>query len=325
MSYIIDISSNNPHPNGVFDFSACKANDVIGVYIKIGEGIPGANGEICYLNPFAQADAEAAKAAGLLVGFYWFYNTEVPWHRQLLNFKVNLTEFYDQGIGNLIPAIDYEVGTPSPEILTEISSKFSGERPLMYMNEYFYANSDGGMLANPIWFANPSGLGNTHGAALIQITPFRGPDLRDTDRSLVIYLEDILLNYEVQQPIKENMPVTNDFSVNPADAYDEPIQAPAQDNVLDPIAVVVPAETKTAPCVGSWPTKTGGGYWLAYADGGVEAFGDAPYYGSYPDLIAKKGVAKLNYPIATIFSANTGSYILVAEDGGTFEFKEGTV
>ena len=55
-----------------------------------------------------------------------------------------------------------------------------------------------------------------------------------------------------------------------------------------------------------------GQYWLVGRDGGVFAFGGAPFYGSM-------GGKQLNAPIVGIVTANPG-YWLVAADGGVFAF-----
>jgi hypothetical protein len=66
--------------------------------------------------------------------------------------------------------------------------------------------------------------------------------------------------------------------------------------------------------VGGAGTPTGKGYWLAGLDGGVFAFGDAPFLKS----MAGK---KLNQPIIAMAATPTGKgYWLVAVDGGVFAF-----
>ena len=61
-------------------------------------------------------------------------------------------------------------------------------------------------------------------------------------------------------------------------------------------------------------TRAGRGYWVAYATGAVEAFGDAEFHGS----MAGK---PLNHPIVGISPTPSGAgYWLVASDGGVFSF-----
>ena len=69
-----------------------------------------------------------------------------------------------------------------------------------------------------------------------------------------------------------------------------------------------------APIVGRAFTPNRNGEWLVAADGGVFAFGDAPFYGS----MAGK---HLNAPIVGMAATPTGyGYWLVAADGGVFAF-----
>ena len=68
------------------------------------------------------------------------------------------------------------------------------------------------------------------------------------------------------------------------------------------------------PFVGMATTPDGKGYWLAGADGGVFAYGDAQFYGSM-------GGQLLNAPVVGIASTPDGKgYWLVASDGGVFAF-----
>jgi hypothetical protein len=68
------------------------------------------------------------------------------------------------------------------------------------------------------------------------------------------------------------------------------------------------------PIVGMDATATGRGYWLVAADGGVFAFGDAPFLGSAGALV-------LNQPIVDLAATPSGrGYWLVARDGGIFAF-----
>ena len=69
-----------------------------------------------------------------------------------------------------------------------------------------------------------------------------------------------------------------------------------------------------APAVTLAPDATGGGYWVAAADGGVFSFGDAPYHGSL-------GALHLYAPIVGMAATpDGGGYWLVAMDGGVFSF-----
>jgi hypothetical protein len=70
----------------------------------------------------------------------------------------------------------------------------------------------------------------------------------------------------------------------------------------------------TQHAVGVAPTPTARGGWVAAADGGVFAYGDATFYGSM-------GGTRLNQPIVGIAPTPTGrGYWLVARDGGIFSF-----
>jgi Putative Ig domain len=75
-----------------------------------------------------------------------------------------------------------------------------------------------------------------------------------------------------------------------------------------------PPAALTLPVEGIASTPNGGGYWLAAADGGVEAVGDATYFGSMAGTTLTKPI---NHIVAT---PEGGGYWLVASDGGIFSF-----
>lgn len=68
------------------------------------------------------------------------------------------------------------------------------------------------------------------------------------------------------------------------------------------------------PAVSLASTPSGNGYWIATADGGVYAFGDAQFFGSM-------GGKNLKAPVNTITAHPSGQgYWLLADDGGVFAF-----
>jgi hypothetical protein len=81
-----------------------------------------------------------------------------------------------------------------------------------------------------------------------------------------------------------------------------------------PTAASSPPQTLSGPSVGVAATPDGAGYWIASATGGVEQFGDAPFFGS---MAGKSLNQPINHIVAT---PDGGGYWLVAADGGTFSF-----
>ena len=62
------------------------------------------------------------------------------------------------------------------------------------------------------------------------------------------------------------------------------------------------------------PTRDGLGYWLVASDGGIFAFGSAPFRGSM-------GSTPLNKPVVGMVRYGVG-YLMVAADGGIFSFSD---
>ena len=76
----------------------------------------------------------------------------------------------------------------------------------------------------------------------------------------------------------------------------------------------LPGVAPSAPVVAVAATPSGGGSWLAAANGAVYAVGDAGFYGSVEGLA-------LNQPIVGMAATPSGrGYLLVARDGGVFSF-----
>jgi hypothetical protein len=62
------------------------------------------------------------------------------------------------------------------------------------------------------------------------------------------------------------------------------------------------------------PSASNEGYWLVASDGGIFAFGDAPFLGSM-------GGTVLNRPVTGMVRYGAG-YLMVGEDGGIFSFSD---
>jgi SpoIID/LytB domain protein len=74
------------------------------------------------------------------------------------------------------------------------------------------------------------------------------------------------------------------------------------------------ATTLDSPAVAMAPTADGEGYWLAGANGGINAFGDGTFLGSASG-------APLNRPVVGMAATHDGNgYWMVASDGGIFSY-----
>ena len=80
------------------------------------------------------------------------------------------------------------------------------------------------------------------------------------------------------------------------------------------VGLLVTGTLTSLPAGAAASSGPGSGYWLAASDGGVFAYGGAPFYGSIADL-------HLAAPIVAIASPSNGTgYWLVGADGGVFAF-----
>ena len=84
---------------------------------------------------------------------------------------------------------------------------------------------------------------------------------------------------------------------------------------LGPVVRQRDHSASTGPVVGIAGTPDGQGYWVATANGGVSAFGDAQSYGDLPAL--GKHVTDI---VAITGTADGKGYYLVGADGGFFTF-----
>ncbi len=83
-------------------------------------------------------------------------------------------------------------------------------------------------------------------------------------------------------------------------------------------ATAFTAAASHSPVVGIASPRSGNGAWVAAADGGVFAYGSAPFEGSL-------GAIRLNQPVVGIAPTPSGhGYWLVASDGGVFSFGDAT-
>ena len=81
------------------------------------------------------------------------------------------------------------------------------------------------------------------------------------------------------------------------------------------MAVRLPTGGWAPPTVALAATPDGGGYWLAGQDGGVFAYGDAPFLGSLPALDIR-----VHDIVAMAATPDGQGYWLVGQDGGVFAF-----
>jgi len=287
---LIDVSSNN-HPNSVpIDWvTVSKSYDA--VYIKVGQGAS-------YINPYWLSDARGAKAAGMKVGYYWYYDETAGPGWQAAMFAGRIPQGPPP---DLIPMLDYEVGTPLDSVVQAFTQKVG--RCGVYCDRNFFDSLDHSngtwWLAYPGWKPNVESMALPSNVAVVQTGTITVPGITgDTDNDYVINEGAIMMTDATSGP--------TDFT-NPPDTSDAPLQDASRG-------------VANAPVVAALATQNGQGYWLVGADGGVFAFGSAKYFGSIPELIGAGKIKTLNRPICDIVSADDNGYALVAEDGGVFAF-----
>jgi len=287
---LIDVSSNN-HPNNAPIDWPTVAQNYDAVYIKVGQGG-------LYINPYWLSDAREAKAAGMNVGYYWYYDETFGAGQQGALFAARIPQGPP---ADLIPMLDYEVGTPIDSVV-QVFTQGVG-RCGVYCDRNFFDALDHSKgvwwLAYPGWDPNAESMALPGNVDVVQTGTLTVPGIQGpVDNDYVINEEAIMIPDVTSGP--------TDFA-NPPDTTDAPLQ--------DATGGVA-----SAPIVAGCATKNGQGYWLVGADGGVFAYGSAKYFGSIPELIGAGKFNTLNRPICAILSSDDNGYALVAEDGGVFAF-----
>lgn len=155
MFLLIDEASFQ-HPGGAaIDFVPLKNAGVVGVYVKATEGLT-------YTNPWLDADAKGALAAGLHLGFYHFFHPSQDPVKQALYFLAAVRSY-----GNdLRLALDHEVSdslSPAPVAAAAVTCERTlaaniHYAPLLYTYPSFAQEGYcAGLGGYPLWLADPSG------------------------------------------------------------------------------------------------------------------------------------------------------------------------
>ena len=135
---------------GTVDFEKVKAAGVSFAYIKATQGNT-------WQSPDYKADFEAARAAGLIVGFYHYYMTDDAPQTQFDNF----TSHVDLGEGDLPPVVDIEAlhKNTRPDLADDLRQFLSmlegkyGVKPIIYSGVNFANEYLSGFGNHPLWLA----------------------------------------------------------------------------------------------------------------------------------------------------------------------------
>lgn len=145
---LFDIS----HWNSTADFAQAKAAGYVGVYLKATQGAG-------YTDPTFAPRAAAAKAAGLHVGAYLFFDPKADVAAQVHRF-VAVT----RGVCDLDAALDHETasGNPAHDAAAALQAlqllKAAGLNPILYTYRAFISDGEAaGLGAYPLWIADYSG------------------------------------------------------------------------------------------------------------------------------------------------------------------------
>lgn len=135
---------------GTIDFGKIKAAGMTYVFVKATEGITG-------VDPDYARNVAAARAAGLVVGSYHFYETNDDPSAQFGNFKQHV----DVKPGDLPPVVDIEVlaSNSRPDLADDLKSFLAqmeqawGVRPILYSGVSFANQYLAGFGDYPLWVA----------------------------------------------------------------------------------------------------------------------------------------------------------------------------
>jgi lysozyme len=135
---------------GTIDFTKIKAAGNTYVFVKATEGITG-------VDPDYARNMAAARAAGLVVGSYHFYETDDDPSAQFGNFR----QHADVKPGDLPPVVDIEVLAKGsrPDLADDLKSFLAqleqayGAKPILYSGVSFANEYLAGFGAYPLWVA----------------------------------------------------------------------------------------------------------------------------------------------------------------------------
>lgn len=135
---------------GTIDFTKIKAAGMTYVFVKATEGITG-------VDPDYARNVTAARAAGLVVGSYHFYETDDDPSAQFGNFR----QHADVKPGDLPPVVDIEVLAKGsrPDLADDLKSFLAqleqayGAKPILYSGVSFANEYLASFGAYPLWVA----------------------------------------------------------------------------------------------------------------------------------------------------------------------------
>jgi len=268
---MIDISSNN-HDGTTFDWQKAYKAGFRYVYVKATQGTT-------YTNPFFQSDCAEALLAGFKVGAYHYYTPAITVERQAKYF--NAVRATVHGL-TLRPALDYEAGTPSKQIVMDF---------LKYVPScivYEDRNFEGvvGTIGADIWLAWPGWNNEPLPSNVIVVQEKIGnvPGIGTVDIDIVLNQTRLVLavtdNKRLAAPIvaAAYVPDGSGYWLAGADGGVFAINAPFYGSLPGS----EPPITLNRPVVDILSTPSGKGYLLIAADGSVFPFGDAVGHGTLP-------------------------------------------